>query len=112
VTVELAIVQYIAQHGTDTFRVTIPDSVQHLRFPLSVSDPRNELDKKGTPCTVYDAVFNTDVVKQAMVTRRLKVFLVELVLQWIGQKYKSELDAQVRAFPIEHVLPLRLPMRD
>ena len=73
-----------------------PESVQHLRFPLSVSDARNELDKKGTPCTVYDAVFNLDVVKQAMVTRRLKVFLVELVLQWIGQKYSQNLDAQYK----------------
>ena len=57
-----------------------PEATQHLRFPLSVSDARNELDKKGAPCTVYDAVFNDDVVKQAICSRRLKVFLVELSL--------------------------------
>jgi hypothetical protein len=73
-----------------------PDAVQHLRFPLSVSDARNELDKKGSPCTVYDAVFNADVVKQAIVSRRLKVFLVELVLQWIAQKYETPLDPQYK----------------
>ena len=50
---------------------------------------RNELDKKGQPCTAYDAVFNADVVKQAMAHRKLKVFLVELCLQWIAQKYES-----------------------
>ena len=73
-----------------------PDAVSHLRFPLSVSDARNELDKKGSPCTVYDAVFNDDVVKQAIVSRRLKVFLVELVLQWIAQKYETNLDPQYK----------------
>jgi hypothetical protein len=30
------------------------------------SEGRNELDKGGLPCTVYDAVFNDDVVKQAV----------------------------------------------
>ena len=73
-----------------------PDAVRHLRFPLSVSDARNELDKKGLACTVYDAVFNDDVVKQAIVSRRLKVFLVELVLQWIAQKYETNLDPQYK----------------
>ena len=73
-----------------------PEATQHLRFPLSVSDARNELDKKGAPCTVYDAVFNDDVVKQAICSRRLKVFLVELVLQWIAQKYESPLDPQYK----------------
>ena len=73
-----------------------PEATQHLRFPLSVSDARNELDKKGAPCTVYDAVFNADVVKQAICSRRLKVFLVELVLQWIAQKYEKPLDPQYK----------------
>ena len=54
-----------------------PDAVQQLRFPLSVSEGRGELDKAGQPCTAYDAVFNDDVVKQAMAHRKLKVFLVE-----------------------------------
>ena len=73
-----------------------PEATQHLRFPLSVSDARTELDKKGAPCTVYDAVFNADVVKQAICSRRLKVFLVELVLQWIAQKYEKPLDPQYK----------------
>ncbi|EEH52096.1 uncharacterized protein MICPUCDRAFT_11768, partial [Micromonas pusilla CCMP1545] len=64
-----------------------PTQTQKLRFPLSVSEGRNELDKSGAPCTVYDAVFNDDVVKQAIAFRRLKVFLVELCLQWVSQKY-------------------------
>ena len=29
-----------------------PEAVQQLRFPLSVGDGRNELDKTGAPCTV------------------------------------------------------------
>ena len=60
------------------------EDTQQLRFPLSVSEGRNELDKTGSACTVYDAVFNDDVVKQAIAYRKLKVFLVDLCLQWAG----------------------------
>ena len=73
-----------------------PDAVQQLRFPLSVSEGRGELDKAGQPCTAYDAVFNDDVVKQAMAHRKLKVFLVELCLQWVGQKYSLVLDPKYK----------------
>ena len=45
---------------------------------------------------MYDAVFNDDVVKQAVAYRKLKVFLVELVLQWVGQKYKLSLDPKYK----------------
>jgi len=73
-----------------------PTQTQKLRFPLSVSEGRNELDKSGAPCTVYDAVFNDDVVKQAIAFRRLKVFLVELCLQWVSQKYALSLDPKYK----------------
>jgi hypothetical protein len=73
-----------------------PDAVQQLRFPLSVGDARNELDKSGHPCTTYDAVFNDDVVAQAMAHRGLKNFLTELTLQWIAQKYSLNLDPKVK----------------
>ena len=73
-----------------------PNSVQQLRFPVSVSEGRNELDKAGQPCTVYDAVFNDEVVKQAIAYRKLKVFLVELCLQWVGQKYSLNLDPKYK----------------
>jgi hypothetical protein len=68
------------------------EGVEHLRFPISVSEGRNELDKTGHGCTVYDAVFNEDVAKQAAHYKRLKVFVCELCLQWIGQKYDVNLD--------------------
>jgi hypothetical protein len=73
-----------------------PTQTQKLRFPLSVSEGRNELDTSGAPCTVYDAVFNDDVVKQAIAFRRLKVFLVELCLQWVSQKYALSLDPKYK----------------
>ena len=57
------------------------EGVEHLRFPISVSEGRNELDKSGHGCTVYDAVFNEDVAKQAAHYKRLKVFVCELCLQ-------------------------------
>lgn len=57
-----------------------------LRFPLSCSDPREDSDKKGEPCSIFDCIFNVDVVKQAKAFRLLKQFLIDLCLEWIGQK--------------------------
>ena len=65
------------------------EQTEQLRFPLSVSEGRNELDKTGSACTVYDAVFNDDVVKQAIAYRKLKVFLVDLCMQWAGSGAKG-----------------------
>jgi len=52
---------------------------EHLRFPLSLGEPRNDLDRQGDPCTVLDCVFNTDVVRGAQSLRALKVRL------WFGR---------------------------
>ena len=38
---------------------------------------------------MYDAVFNDDVVKQAIAYRKLKVFLVDLCMQWAGSGAKG-----------------------
>ncbi|CAD7695983.1 unnamed protein product [Ostreobium quekettii] len=67
-----------------------------LRFPLSCSGPREDVDKKGEPCAVFDCVFNSDVVKQAKCFRSLKRFLIDLCLEWIGQKHKLHLDSKYK----------------
>lgn len=36
-----------------------------LRFPVSLGEARNDLDKKGLPCTVYDVVLNQEVIAAA-----------------------------------------------
>ena len=76
-----------------------PDAKQ-VRFPLSLGDARVERDKKGEPCTVYDIVFNDDVLSVAMQRspggRKLKLFLVDLSLQWIAHKKSEQLDPKFK----------------
>lgn len=83
-----------------------------LRFPLSASEARSEFDKKGVPSTVFDVVFNEDIVKQAMAFRRLKVFLVDMCLGWVGQKAGLNLDPKYklprRSYLGDRVLPQRI----
>ncbi|KAK9824576.1 hypothetical protein WJX72_011454 [[Myrmecia] bisecta] len=67
-----------------------------LRFPLSLGEARNDLDRKGDPCTLFDVILNSDVVKQAMAFRKLKVFLIELALGWVSQKAGLNLDPQYK----------------
>ncbi len=69
---------------------------ESLRFPLSLSEPRNDLDRKGEPCTVFDCAFNADVVKQAAAHRRLQVFLVELAMGWTSSKHDLILDPKFK----------------
>lgn len=72
------------------------EGAQALRIPLSCGDIRRDVDKKGDMCSLVDCIFNLDVVKQASVARQLKVFLINLALQWVGHKGKRELDAKYK----------------
>ena len=38
---------------------------QGLRIPLSLGNVREESDKKGDPCQVYDFIWATETVKEA-----------------------------------------------
>lgn len=40
-----------------------------LRFPVSLGEARNDLDKKGVPCTVYDVVLNEEIIEAASKSR-------------------------------------------
>ena len=73
---------------------TTPD--ESLRFPLSLSDAAYDLDKQGKPCTTFDCIFNLDVLKQAMETKALKVFLIELALGWVQEKHHLILDPKYK----------------
>ena len=44
-----------------------PQAVR-VRIPLSLGARRNDLDKGGDPCAVYDVVFNTEVIEQVLPT--------------------------------------------
>eukprot|EP00240_Pyramimonas_obovata_P004325 CAMPEP_0118938580 /NCGR_PEP_ID=MMETSP1169-20130426/26410_1 /TAXON_ID=36882 /ORGANISM="Pyramimonas obovata, Strain CCMP722" /LENGTH=368 /DNA_ID=CAMNT_0006882555 /DNA_START=36 /DNA_END=1140 /DNA_ORIENTATION=- len=72
------------------------EAAEALRFPLSCGDLRNDFDKKNEPCSVVDVILNAEVVTQSMGLRRLKVFVVELAIAWVGQKHKLELDQKYK----------------
>jgi hypothetical protein len=49
----------------------------------------------GNPCVVYDVCFNRSVVETAMSVKRLKLFLINMALTWLGQKYTTKLSSGV-----------------
>lgn len=67
-----------------------------LRLPLSLSEPRNDLDKHNNSCTVFDCVLSTQVIKEASRLRAMKVFVVEAALAWIDQKHQLGLDKRFK----------------
>ena len=54
-----------AQAAVDT-----GDAAEVLRFPVSMSGFRVDVDKKGEACHVLDVVLNPDVIKQAQAFRQ------------------------------------------
>eukprot|EP00976_Prorocentrum_cordatum_P116521 1196175-Prorocentrum_minimum.AAC.5 len=71
-------------------------AAEALRFPLSCGDLRNDFDKKSEPCSVVDVILNGVVVTECLGLRRLKVFIVELAIAWVGQKHKLALDQKYK----------------
>ena len=69
-----------------------------VRIPLSMGEPREDTDKEGKECTVYDAIMHTDVVERAKTEKDMKEFVVELCLQWIEQKHDLQFRRPVK-FP-------------
>lgn len=69
---------------------------EHLRFPLSAGQAKQDLDKKGERCVTVDCILNTDIVNQAAAFRPLKAFLIELAIGWVGHKTQMELDAKYK----------------
>lgn len=70
--------------------------LQALRFPLSCGEIKVEADKAGMPCAVVDCILHPDVLAAAASHTPLKAFLVELALQWVGQKHSLELDPRFK----------------
>jgi hypothetical protein len=70
-----------------------------LRFPLSAADARIDVDSSGQSCVVFDVVFNSTVMRHAMVFKTLKRFLAELCLKVVADKHYSssnDLSAQYK----------------
>lgn len=70
--------------------------VQALRIPLSLSEQRNDYDKHGQECTVFDCVFSDKVMSEATTFRPMKVFVIECAMGWIQHKCKVQLDQKFK----------------
>jgi len=64
------------------------------KVPLSLSAPRTDLDKSGKTCVVFDACINTNPIIKATKDYDYKLFLIELAIEWIEEKYKLELSRE------------------
>ncbi len=67
-----------------------PAQQELLRIPMSMSDPRGDMDRQGNPCLVVDAIINDNVMALAMRTRPLHTFLTNLVIAWANEKVCTE----------------------
>ncbi|KAI8818247.1 pre-RNA processing PIH1/Nop17-domain-containing protein [Fimicolochytrium jonesii] len=64
------------------------------KVPLSLSSPRPDRDKSGKTCLVFDACVNTDPLDKAAEDGDFKLFLIELALEWVEEKYKLQLSRE------------------
>jgi len=70
----------------------IPDSEDvGLRIPLSLGESREDFDKKGGPCRVFDIIWNPKTVQKAIEDKNVRQIMVELSLNHIKQKKALEL---------------------
>ncbi len=76
---------------------TNADEVQ-MRIPLSLGPPREDLDKEGDVCTVYDVVFHPETIEGALGDADFRDFVMQLTLHQIEQKHKDELSQEIK-FP-------------
>ena len=67
------------QHGT---------AETGLRIPLSLGTVREESDKKGEPCQVYDVIWNPNTVEKCKIEPQIRQAVIELAFNYIQQKHK------------------------
>ncbi|KAJ9522702.1 hypothetical protein QJQ45_019893 [Haematococcus lacustris] len=86
---------------------------ESLRFPLSMTPPQPDVDKKGAACTTFDCCLNEDVIKTAALHRGLKLFIIELAINWIAHKHKMQASQQPRCVThtVSDVQACRQPSR-
>ena len=73
------------------------EEVQY-RIPMSLGPPREDLDRDGGLCTVYDVVFHPDAVENSLAQVDFRNFVMSLTLHQIEQKFKDELSQDIK-FP-------------
>ncbi|KAJ1409251.1 pre-RNA processing PIH1/Nop17-domain-containing protein [Ochromonadaceae sp. CCMP2298] len=94
----------IAQHETvdePAIKKKLDDKgeeVEGMNIPMSVGAPRQEVDKKGVVCIVYDIIVNPVVILESTAdkTGKYRDFICQLGMQYLEQKYAEELDKRYK----------------
>lgn len=88
---------------------SLPDSDQvGIRIPLSLGELREDFDKKGGACRVYDIVWNPNTLKKALEDKNVRKAVIELAMDHLKQKKGLPLIdsiAQTRSKIIGYTLP-------
>ncbi|KAI8815049.1 pre-RNA processing PIH1/Nop17-domain-containing protein [Cladochytrium replicatum] len=71
------------------------------KVPLSLSQPREDKDKVGRKCVVFDACINNAPLEKSRDDFDFQLFLIELALEWVEEKHGMELS---REFSIPKLL--------
>ena len=92
-----------SEHVDKPGQVEMPEGATaeevQMRIPLSLGQPREDLDKNGSVCTVYDVVFHPEAVQSSLKEAEFRNFVMQLTLHQIQQKYKEEARRRPAAEP-------------
>ncbi|XP_013383361.1 protein kintoun isoform X1 [Lingula anatina] len=69
------------------------------QIPHSFSPPRDDLDKGGQKCKVYDVVFNPDAYRMAESNARFKKMIQDTAFDGIERQFDVKLDRKNLKFP-------------
>lgn len=64
-----------------------PNAGAVWQFPYSMAPGRDEKDKSGNPCRVYDAVFATETYNRAAAEPRFKALLISTATDAVSEKF-------------------------
>jgi hypothetical protein len=56
------------------------------KIPMSLSTHREDKDKQGAPCLVWDACINSQTFRKTTNHEEFKFFIIELALTWVEHK--------------------------
>ena len=92
------------------------DGEEGIRVPLSIGDPKEDFDKKKTPCVTYDLVANPDTVEECANQPEFKATVIQLCMSAVQQKHKVPLEAQYKLPKIKYkggslVTPQRIKVK-
>jgi hypothetical protein len=74
------------------------NEVEGINIPISVGIGREETDKSGIPCLVYDLIVNPEVIQEVDEdkTGKYRDFICQLGLQSLEQKYQQSLEKKYK----------------